>query len=207
MTVNRIRLNLTAEAQVEGDGSPIPEELRSWLDSGAKLLQDLISEEASELTQDAPIVPVIEVDVSTYADNKIDVKKSDTNEANKMADETVKVEETKKNDQSETKVEQPDLTKSLDAITKKFDEAVSTLGKKTEEQDTALKSLTELVQTIVEAVKVMPMPVKSVSPQAVAVTKAQDGVDVTKNTVTPNDARSAFKMALAPENAKSIFPR
>lgn len=207
MTVNRIRLNLTAEAQVEGDGSPIPEELRSWLDSGAKLLQDLISEEAAELTQDAPVIPVIEVDVSTYSDNKIDVKKSDTNEVKKMADETVKVEETKKNEQSETKVEQPDLSKSLDAFSKKFDEAVSKLATKTEEQDTAIKGLTELVQTVVEVFKVTPMPVKSVSPQAIAVTKAQDGVDATKSTETPNDARSAFKAALAFENAKSIFPR
>jgi hypothetical protein len=207
MTVNRIRLNLTAEAQVEGDGSPIPEELRSWLDSGAKLLLDLISEEAAELTQDAPVLPVIEVDISNYSDNKIDAKKSDTNEVKKMADETVKVEETKKNEPSETKVEQPDVIKSLDVATKKFDEAVSTLGKKAEEQDIAIKNLTELVQTVVEVLKVTPLPVKSVSPQAIAVTKAQDGVDATKGIETPNDTRSAFKSALAFENGKSIFPR
>ncbi len=203
MTVNRIRLNLTAEAQIEGDGSPIPEELRSWLDSGAKLLQDLITEETAELTQDVPVIPVIEVDISTYSDTKIDAKKSDTNEVKKMADETV----TKKNEQSETKIEQTDVNKSLDALTKKFDEAVSKLATKTEEQDTAIKSLTELVQTVVEVFKGTPMPSKSVSPQAIAVSKAQDGVDATKNTETPNDARSAFKAALAPENAKSIFPR
>ena len=208
MTVNRIRLNLTAEAQFEGDGSPIPEELRGWLDSGAKILQDLISEEAAELTQDTPvIIPVVAVDVSTYSDSKIDVKKSGTNEVTKMADEKITAGEAKAAEQPETKAAQPDAMKSFDAAVKKFDEAVSTLGKKTEEQDIAIKGLTDLVQTVVEVLKVTPMPAKSVSPQAIAVTKAQDGVDATKSTETPNDTRSAFKAALAPENAKSIFPR
>ncbi len=208
MTVNRIRMNLTAEAQVEADSSPIPEELRGWLDSGAKILQDLVSEEAAELTQDTPvIVPVIAVDVSTYSDNKIDAKKSGTNEVTKMAEEKPAAEEAKAAEQAENKAAQPDAMKSFDAAVKKIDEAVSKLATKTEEQDTALKSLTELVQTVVEVLKVTPMPAKSVSPQAIAVTKAQDGADAAKGNEAPNDVRSVFKAALAPENAKSMLPR
>lgn len=50
-SVKYLQDRIAAEAASEGDGSPIPDALKEWLGSGAKLLSDYVGEEVAELTK------------------------------------------------------------------------------------------------------------------------------------------------------------
>jgi hypothetical protein len=108
-------------------------------------------------------------------------------------------------------VEAPVIETDVEKSIQKFvNEAVSTLNTKIEGQETVLKSLAssvETISTLLNTLKHLPAPFKGVvNTTAVAVSKEQDSAgDVQK--VAPKDAQSAFKLALAPENAKSLDPR
>jgi hypothetical protein len=209
MTANWIRQNLANEAELEGDDSPIPEQLRTWLDDGAKILQDLVSEESAELTADAP-----DDDSITLSEKK---------EGTQMAEETKKSEEVKTAEAvakaEEVKTEEVaktdasvEIKKSLDSALEKFstfeskvskfDEAVSKLNERADSNESVLKDLASSMQTMVEMLKSIPAPSKGVATQVVTVTKEQDS-GVTKD--ESKDTHNLFKMALAPENAKPMF--
>jgi hypothetical protein len=208
MIVNNVRQSLKYEAEWEGDNSPIPEQLRTWLDDGAAILQDLLSEESSELTADAPspdVTMAAEADVikSTSATAENEEPMSDT----KTEDGVVEAPVVEKVETVEAPIVESDVEKS---VQKFVNEAVSTLNTKIGEQETVLKSLASSVETIsnlLNTLKHLPAPFKGVvNTTAVAVSKEQDSAgDVQK--VAPKDAMSAFKLALAPENAKSLDPR
>jgi phage head maturation protease len=59
------------EAQYEGDNSPLPEQMRAWLASGAEILKAMTEEETSELLASlAPPDPAPVVEVIALADSK-----------------------------------------------------------------------------------------------------------------------------------------
>lgn len=200
-TLNCIRMNLKSEAEWEGDNSPIPEKLRTWIDEGASLMKELLDEESSELTQDTPL------DMGLEMAAKAETKKAAVAEVQKMADEVkTEVAADAVVEKAETKVETPavDIVKSIDdAIAKRtqvFDEAVTKLNGELDEQKTALKSLLDSVKSIAETLKTIPAPAKGV----ISVSKMQEsGADDTEEVT---DVRSAMRKALSPENAKSVMP-
>ncbi|HWR15157.1 MAG TPA: XkdF-like putative serine protease domain-containing protein [Terriglobales bacterium] len=196
MTINWIRQNLKFEAEIEGDGSAVPEQLRTWLDEGSEILQALVAEETAELTADAPSQAEGMMTMAAEPEvTKTDVKPEEA--TNKAAEPEVE-----KTEQVEAPA-QTDVEKSVEALVqKKFNEAVSGLKTEMDEQKAALTSLVDSVKTIADALTVLkatPAPVKGV----ITVTKAED--NGAPKAEAPKDAASAFKMALAPEKAMPVI--
>lgn len=211
MTLNSIRMNLKYEESWEGDNSPIPEELRTWIDQGAALLASMVAEEAAEMTADAPnpkpeelLALAAEPEVKKNEEPAVEAPKTDAPVAEPEVEKTPVADAPAAPAAPEAT---PEVAKVAETdITKKFDEAVNKLNGRIEEQATAFASLADSVKTITEmltGLRNVPAPMKGVASQAVAVTKAQDNGDVAKVEV-PKDSTSAFKMALAPENAHLI---
>lgn len=199
-SINQIRLNLVSEAQWEGDNSPIPEALRTWVDAGSALLSELVSEETSELTQDSPAVVYVEMAA------KAGVVKM----AEEIVDITVVVPVEKAAEAIvEKTVDVPvveaalDVRKSIDEAierrTAKFDEAVTKMSDKLEAQEAVLKSLADSLASLSEVLKTVP------AAKVTSVTKAQES-GVTESKEDVSKSLNSFKSALSRENAIRMFP-
>jgi len=179
------------DAEIEGDGSPIPAQLRDWLSQGVTILSAMVTEEGAEAVADLPgddVADVETVDVVELSAPSGDVEKAATPEtpaadpikppAPASDDERIAAIVAKALGASREAEKAADLAKAIDAAVEKATGALRTELADTRAALDALKAHPAAPKGAVRAVPV-PKVVDSVNPKTDPA-PAADPVEVAK---------------------------
>jgi len=187
-----IQDDLAYEADYDGDNSPIPDKLKSWLTEGCNILVDLTREETSELAMQMKSMQAFGTKVLQKA-----LSAPPQDSVAKAADTTAAQAApiTKQGDSPEIEDEMDEATKAQIAAAEQNSAKALDLATKTNEAVTALGSAVEKFMTALGA---EPVAAKSVTPAAAAVVaKSQDAGGAAAATEAGSTPESVAKSILA----------
>ncbi len=162
--IENLRAASETEADEEGDSSEVPQRLRDWLDTGAALLRDMVSEETGEITS------------GDYDENAADVSDDDDAPTGSYGDA----------DYSEEKAARGSRRPLVDRLVKRLPRTRDT----NEEELVPLRQQIAALSKRLATLEAQPLPAKGVS-KAVAVSKEQDSGGVTGESFESYVARLA----------------